>query len=412
MKAIRWRWAFWLLLLHAAIVPVFAQPANANAILFDEIKAKAENGDAAVQYQLGLYYFNGNGVTKDYLEAARWWRKAAGQGHAMAQYQFGLCNYAGYGVGQNYAEAARWWGKASEQGNALAQYNLGCCCFYGYGAAKNPVAADKWLQLAAAQGNENARQLLPRVEDLMSPEEIAKAQQAVRDFRPSQPADAGASATRGDTADSSPAASGTGFFVSDDGFLVTNEHVVRNAARIFLVAAAGRIPAGVVKVDARHDLALLKADGHFTPLPVTGSGTVQLGATVATIGYPNFRLQGQSPKLAKGEIAALSGVKDDPRFFQISVPLQPGNSGGALVDERGNVVGIVSAKLDANVALLTSGALPENVNYAVKSSFLLDFLDSVPGLSAKLKEPDTSPREFEEVVKSAEQATVLVLVIH
>ena len=88
----------------------------------------------------------------------------------------------------------------------------------------------------------------------------------------------------------------------------------------------------------------------------------------------------------------------------------PGNSGGALVDERGNVVGVVSAKLSAKAALSTSGALPENVNYAVKSSYLLSFLESVPQVSAKLKEPNTRAMSFEEVVKSAEQAAVLVLV--
>jgi len=67
-------------------------------------------------------------------------------------------------------------------------------------------------------------------------------------------------------------------------------------------------------------------------------------------------------------------AQDDPRYFQISVPLQPGNSGGALVDERGNVVGVASAKLNAGAALSATGTLPENVNYAVKSSFLLGFL--------------------------------------
>ena len=95
--------------------------------------------------------------------------------------------------------------------------------------------------------------------------------------------------------------------------------------------------------------------------------------------------------------------------------MQPGNSGGALVDERGNVVGVVSAKVladghHAREALASSGALPENVNYAVKSSYLLSFLESVPEVSAKLKEPETKERKFEEVVKSAEQAAVLVLV--
>jgi S1-C subfamily serine protease len=170
------------------------------------------------------------------------------------------------------------------------------------------------------------------------------------------------------------------------------------------------IDAKVVRVDAANDLALLKAAGRFALLPVAASRGVKLGGTVATIGFPNIGMQGFSPKLAKGEIASLSGAQDDARYFQISVPVQPGNSGGALVDEHGNVVGVVSAKLDAAAALAASGALPENVNYAVKSSFLLSFLESVPAVSAKLKEPVTAERKFEDVVKSMQDAAVLVLV--
>ena len=81
------------------------------------------------------------------------------------------------------------------------------------------------------------------------------------------------------------------------------------------------------------------------------------------------------------------------------------------MDERGNVVGVVSAKLSAKAALAAlaaSGSLPENVSYAVKSSYLLSFLESVPEVSAKLKEPETKERKFEDVVKAAEQAAVLV----
>ena len=80
------------------------------------------------------------------------------------------------------------------------------------------------------------------------------------------------------------------------------------------------------------------------------------------------------------------------------------------MDERGNVVEVVSAKLSARAALAATGALPENVNYAVKSSFLLGFLESVPEVSAKLKEPNAKERKFEDVVKDAEKAAVLVLV--
>jgi len=78
--------------------------------------------------------------------------------------------------------------------------------------------------------------------------------------------------------------------------------------------------------------------------------------------------------------------------------------------ERGNVIGIVSAKLDASVALAASGALPENVKYAVKSSLLLSFLESVPDVDAKLNAPNTADEKFSDVVKSAQDAAVLVLV--
>lgn len=121
-------------------------------------------------------------------------------------------------------------------------------------------------------------------------------------------------------------------------------------------------------------------------------------------------MQGFAPKLAKGEIASLAGAQDDARHFQISAPIQSGNSGGALVDERGNVIGVVVAKLSQQAALATSGTLAENVNYAVKSSYLMSFLESVPEVAAQLKEPNTQSRPFEDVVKDVEQATVLVLV--
>ncbi|MGH7951560.1 MAG: hypothetical protein ACREFE_06535 [Limisphaerales bacterium] len=96
-----------------------------------------------------------------------------------------------------------------------------------------------------------------------------------------------------------------------------------------------------------------------------------------------------------------------------SVPVQPGkwqDELRPLVDARGNVIGIVSAKLDAATALAASGALPEDVNYAIKSSFLLSFLESVPAVDAELKKPNVADEKFSEAVKSAQQATVLVLV--
>jgi len=144
-----------------------------------------------------------------------------------------------------------------------------------------------------------------------------------------------------------------------------------------------------VKVDATNDLALLQAQGRIAALPVAASRGVKLGGTVATVGFPNIGLQGFAPKLAKGEIASLSGAGDDARYFQISV---------------------VSAKLNQLAALQSSGSLPENVNYAVKSSYLLSFLEVFADGQLKLKEANAKEIKFEEVVERAKQAAVLVLV--
>ena len=85
--------------------------------------------------------------------------------------------------------------------------------------------------------------------------------------------------------------------------------MVKDATQIRLVTSAGLISAKVVKVDAANDLALLKAEGKFAALPVAASRAVKLGGTVATVGFPNIGLQGFAPKLAKGEIASLSGLR-------------------------------------------------------------------------------------------------------
>jgi S1-C subfamily serine protease len=312
---------------------------------------------------------------------------------------------------ENPTEAVKWYRRAAEQGDDSGQDNLGVAYLDGKGVPMDQVEAYKWLNLAAAQGGLAEIVAAGMRDDLakeMTPDQIAEAQQLAREFQPRKE-----SSSSNSVSSDNPTASGTGFFITDDGYLISNYHVVKAATKVRLVTSAGTVDAKVVQVDAANDLALLKADGTFSPLPIATSRTAHLGGTVATIGFPDPSLQGFSPKLAKGEIASLSGAGDDPRYFQISVPVQPGNSGGALVDERGNVIGIVSAKLDAAVALAASGALPENVNYAVKSSLLLSFLESVPEVDSKSKETkslQTATPPFEDVVRSAQDAAVLVLV--
>jgi len=370
----------------------------------------AEQNHVGAQNNLAVCYETGRGVVKDDVAAVNYYHKAAEQDVAAAQCNLGVCYLKGQGVPKDYVVSVKWTRKAAEQNYVPAQVNLGICYANGQGVAKDYVEAYKWGLLAAAQGDKRAEQLMTSMEGSMTREQTAEGQKLASNFKPRELPSAKSDSSSTGIAQTRPESSGTGFFIAEDGYFITNEHVVRDSIQIRLVTSAGLISAKVVKVDAANDLALLKAEGRFAALPVAASRAVKLGGTVATVGFPNVGLQGFAPKLTKGEISSLSGAQDDARHFQISVPVQPGNSGGALVDERGNVVGVVSAKLSAQAALFATGALPENVNYAVKSSYLLSFLESVPEVSAKLKEPNVKERKFEDVVRDAEQAAVLVLV--
>lgn len=434
-----------LLLTAAIAIQIPAQPSEADDKRFHDTKTKAEQGDAAAQMRVGLFYLLGlSGAPKDSKQACDWLRKASKQGLVGAQTQlayglrWGSEDPLWAGIEKNPNEAATWYLLAAKQGDDEAQFAMGELYRDGVGVGQDFIEAYKWFNIAAASTNrvdlkffekhmsveqaknladtiftaDRARTARDRLMPFMTVEQTAEAQRLAREFRPRKRTDSA-------TGKTDFVASGTGFFISSGGYLISNNHVVNGASQVRLVTSAGLISAKVVKVDAANDLALLKITNEegrmknaetFKPLPIAASRGVKLGGTVATVGFPNIGLQGFAPKLAKGEIAALSGAGDDARYFQISVPVQPGNSGGALVDERGNVVGVVSAKLNASAALALSGTLPENVNYAVKSSYLLSFLESVPDVASKLKEASAKEKKFEDVVKEAEQAAVLVLV--
>lgn len=120
----------------------------------------------------------------------------------------------------------------------------------------------------------------------------------------------------------------------------------------------------------------------------------RLGETVAAFGFPLTQLLATSGNFTLGNITAMAGIGDDTRYIQISAPVQPGNSGGPLLDEQGNVVGVVTSKLNALKTLVASGDVPQNVNFAIRATGLIAFLQS-NGVSvdpipkgAKLSPPD------------------------
>ena len=208
-----------------------------------------------------------------------------------------------------------------------------------------------------------------------------------------------------------PVANGSGFFIDPTGHFVTNHHVAA-AGSIFFIGSktSGWRQAKLLETDKENDLALLKIDHQTDPFVLSDSDKVTLGQTVATIGFPNIELQGLSPKFTKGEISSLAGIQDDPATFQISVPVQPGNSGGPLFDEGGRVVGVVSARLSQDAVVALTGTHAENVNYAVKSTVLLDWLKSLKASDLKLPEGGAVADSFKQAIQRAEQSTAMILV--
>lgn len=210
------------------------------------------------------------------------------------------------------------------------------------------------------------------------------------------------------------ASSGTGFIISKDGLIATNHHVVKGAQTIMIVVGPrGQTTAArVVAVDAANDVALLEADvsRSIEPLALAPSDDVRRGARAMTIGFPRVAIQGAEPKVTDGIVSALSGIESDPRFFQISVPVQPGNSGGPLVGMDGRVIGIVTSQLNALAIAGAGGGVPQNVNYAIKSNYLLELVRPFGVRTAAISSKrGTAPSTFEMLVAHVEQATVLVV---
>lgn len=199
----------------------------------------------------------------------------------------------------------------------------------------------------------------------------------------------------GITSSNKGTSSGTGFFVSADGYIVSNYHVVADATQVEVRDVNGKVhSARIISVDTSNDVALLKIDAESVPLAVTHTATVKKGNEVFTLGYPVVGIQGQEQKATFGRINALSGIKGDIRYFQMDVPIQPGNSGGPLISDQGMVIAVVTASLNEINVLKATGALPQNVNYAVKSEYftpLLQFAqvktNSSQGANGAIKDP-------------------------
>lgn len=206
---------------------------------------------------------------------------------------------------------------------------------------------------------------------------------------------------------------GTGFLITSDGYIVTNNHVIGDSKNITIRLKGGNeIPATIVRVDKKNDLAILRISGkNYKPLSIISSSSIKRGEKVFAIGFPRIDIQGVEPKLTEGIISSLSGIKDEPTTFQISNPIQPGNSGGPLFNSDGKVIGVVVSTLNPLLVLKYSGSLPQNVNYAVKSNYLIELLNSIGSekfLTTSSRGLSFGQKKFTEIVEGIEEGIVLI----
>lgn len=210
---------------------------------------------------------------------------------------------------------------------------------------------------------------------------------------------------------------GSGFIITPDGYVLTSGHVIGDKREATLWVDGKRYEADLICIELdkslldkqnkdnkkskdlskamsemlnsennqpienllkSKDIALLKirnAKTSFVPLSFASDPEYRMGADVYTIGFPLSHILGDKPRLTKGIISSSVGIRDNPNFVQISVEVQPGNSGGPLLNEKGQVIGMVQMTLNPMAVLSrTKDSLPQNVNFALKESFLKEFL--------------------------------------
>jgi len=202
---------------------------------------------------------------------------------------------------------------------------------------------------------------------------------------------------------------GTGFLFSSSDYVITSYHVVHGASSIRVRLNNGdRINATLALIDKKNDIAFLKLSQKPTVrqniITLGSSSEVKTGDKVFTYGFPMVGLLGDAePRYSEGFVNSLTGISNDPRFFQVSIPIQPGNSGGPVFNEKGKLIGIATSSVDSVNAMQVFGSMPQNVNFAVKSSYVASLLANLPNAFIREKSIVPIPTkgvEFKELVKN------------
>lgn len=201
---------------------------------------------------------------------------------------------------------------------------------------------------------------------------------------------------------------GSAFLVAEGGLLLTNNHVVAKCDSL-TASQAGRPPqsAVVVRRDAKLDLALVKTASMNGTGVTFRAHPVRPGEQVIALGFPLRGLLATEVNVSTGTVSALAGIGNDQTRLQIQAPVQPGNSGGPLIDSTGAIVGVVVSKLDDIAVASATGAIPQNINFAVKGSVALTFLQTA-GVRPAIASVGSRAVELLDVIATVREAVHLL----
>lgn len=343
-----------------------------------------------------------SGEQTDPTQAAIFFKRAAELGDDQAQNEMGELHLDGKGVLKDYELAARYFGQAAQQANGTATKNLGLAYAIGRGVPKDLPKAYFWLSIAAmgrdsgifwnfgpdSQDFGKPSALRDKISRGMTSDEIAQAHRLAREWRPSpqygEPpkvdsaslSAAGISATPGAKQPLKKTATGTAFWVSKDGFGITNHHVVDGCAEVRVKGREGLI--SVITADQINDLALLQITGGLSATALIAETPAKLrqGDDIVAYGFPLNSLLSSSGNLTPGVVSATSGLGNNSNQIQITAPIQPGSSGSPVMNKRAEIVAVVSMKLSDSKMAKATGSVAQNVNFAVSGQTLRAFLDA------------------------------------
>jgi len=342
----------------------------------------------------------------DYREAARIWRILAERGHGSAQVNLGFMHDYGTGMARDPERAARWYRAAAIGGSAVGQYNLSLLISEGRVAPTAGRSARYWLEKAAAQGLDDATEALSARQQ--KPGSPQATQHRPTDL-PAQESTANLAQARTDVLQV-PVSIGTAWPVAA-GYAVTNHHIIEGKRQVVLINNRGEeLHASVVVTDAENDIAFLHVGDprHLPPALPLSTSSAPLGTSVFTIGFPRIDIMGKSPKLSQGIISGTNGLRDDPSSYQISVPIQQGNSGGPLINMRGEVVGMITSMLGQTDAANGPAHPIPNISYALKTDVIRQLLTQLPAPAQGIGELQPAGGKL-EVLAARVQDSVLIV---